>query len=173
MSEPKPDWLAIVMDIRSTIAGTFGAGSLPFFVQQLVDHTDRATDAWRMSVDYGSSCDRLGNLISAPLFTSERYPWPKGTKHEWAEPILQVGLGWLGDLANLDLGTGLLQVWGPEPDPTFRTIPLSELGSAAVAPVPHRESGAYDWGFADRPFEAHEPPVWLLTPGTISGGVSP
>lgn len=170
VSDPKPDWLAIVMDIRSTIIGTFGADPLPWLVQQLSEHIDRATDAWRMRVDYASSCDRLGNLISAPLFTSEKYPWPTGTEQEWAEPILQVDLKWLGEIAGLNLGSELLQVWGPEPNPTLRTVPRSELGSAMVAPVPDLESGAYDWGFADKPFEVHEPPVWLLTPGTMSLG---
>lgn len=78
-----------------------------------------------------SEADRRCGLISGPLFTSKRYPWPQthGTFHT---PVIQVNLDDACLLSGLPLGDGLLQVWASDeinsyPDIHHRVIPECHL----------------------------------------------
>lgn len=61
----------------------------------------------------GKEVDRLGNVILGPLFSSQEFPWPCEGDAPMA-PLLQINLGEAGELGNVDLGKGLLQIWLPK-----------------------------------------------------------
>jgi hypothetical protein len=60
-----------------------------------------------------SDIDRFGNVILGPLFSSKEFPWPWDADAPMA-PLLQINLEEAGELGNIDLGKGLLQVWLPK-----------------------------------------------------------
>lgn len=54
------------------------------------------------------------DLIGGVPYTSDDFPWPKTTDGEyWMQPILQLNLQEAGARLGIDLGSDLLQVWGP------------------------------------------------------------
>lgn len=59
------------------------------------------------------NCRRI-DLIGGLPFTSEKFPWPKTPGGDlWMQPILQLDLQNAGALLGIELGSDILQVWGP------------------------------------------------------------
>lgn len=103
--------------------------------------------------------DRMVPMLIGPLFTSEKHPWPcQGTK--FREPIAQFDLEWVGNLANVNLGTGILQLWlGPSfDDYEIRIIPIEDYDRPLLTPIP---AGVNRSHFANRPFFAGDSGSWL------------
>lgn len=89
-------------------------------------------------------CDRTRGMISGPLFTSARFPWPEFNER-FMEPIAQFYLDEVGTLDQADLGEGLLQLWvGPGiEDYLIRIIPRSEISPEVITIPPAKIRGEY------------------------------
>jgi hypothetical protein len=102
--------------------------------------------------------DRSKPMLSGPLFTSERHPWPK-LKDRYREPVAQIDMKVAGGLVGTDLGEGLLQLWvGPDyDDHLIRVIPAEDLASEALSAVPDCVTVEY---FEKAPFSAGSWRAW-------------
>ena len=98
------------------------------------------------------SC-RMMDLIGGFPFTSEEFPWPKcGTTGLPMQPIVQLNLRTAGARLGIDLGTDLVQVWGPvandakslstlRSDFVLRRIPQEKLLTRATTERPDWQQG--------------------------------
>lgn len=82
-----------------------------------------------------SEIDRTRPLLSGPLFTSERHPWPN-EDGVWLEPIAQIDLAEVGRLGGCDRGTGLLQAWMHGFEGWLRIIPVADVRRGLLTPIP-------------------------------------
>jgi hypothetical protein len=103
--------------------------------------------------------DRLQPMLIGPLFTSEKYPWPRDSD-TYREPISQFDLEWAGQIGGVDLGTGILQLWlGPSwDDYEIRVIPKDDFKPELLTPIPDGVTHAY---FKDGMFFAGDFQSWL------------
>jgi hypothetical protein len=103
--------------------------------------------------------DRMAPMLIGPIFTSDRHPWPRHGK-KFREPIVQFDLEWAGKLANVNLGTGVLQLWlGPSfDDREIRIIPKEDFDPRLLTAIPKGVNRSY---FAKGPFFAGDVGSWL------------
>lgn len=89
--------------------------------------------------------DRCASMLSGPLFTSTKHPWPKlsesrnGDKVQvegFCEPILQIQMDLLSRVAGQRFKRGLVQVWMDGCDSVVRFIPERDAQADALGPVP-------------------------------------
>lgn len=162
------DWAAVVDEVRALVDASYPRGvDRPSRIIELAGHLDRVTTAWPLIVDYSpGACDRRGDLLSGPLFTSADYPWPR-SGDQWCEPILQINLAHWGERAQRDVGRGLLQLWEPWTDGQIRIIPESAL-SAPMSDIPSVRAADYPCVLSDDDDDSDQP-KWLECPGRIVG----
>jgi hypothetical protein len=167
MSTPV-DWAAIVTEVREVVDESYPPDvARPSPIVELAGHLDRVTTAWPLIVDYTpGDCDRRGDLLSGPLFTSSDYPWPR-CGDQWCEPILQIDLARWGERAQRDVGRGLLQLWEPQTYGKIRVIPESAL-NAPITGIPSERGTDYRSIVSDDDFDSDRP-KWLECPGRITG----
>lgn len=167
-----PDWRVVVARVRDAIDDAYPAGGKrPTLVDELAGHVERATKAWPLLVDYGSGeVDRRGDLLSGPLYTSGRYPWPRDGGR-WREPVLQLDLERWGARGGRDVGRGLLQLWEPRTSGLIRVIPPEALADPPSL-IPSERGGDYSSVFGHNDPETGRP-EWLDRPGRITGFGSP
>ncbi len=84
--------------------------------------------------------DRLGDFMIGPAYTSTEYPWPTDEDGAPMAPLLQLNLERASALGNIDLGSGLLQVWMPDrkcapEDQYLRVIPREDVSANRMTPV--------------------------------------
>jgi hypothetical protein len=86
-------------------------------------------------------------------------PLPRHDK-KFREPIVQFDLEWAGKLANVNLGTGVLQLWlGPSfGDREIRIIPKEDFDPRLLTAIPKGVNRSY---FAKGPFFAGDVGSWL------------
>lgn len=80
--------------------------------------------------------DRTCSMLSGPFFTSENHPAPLGKNGYTMHPIVQIDLSILSRAFNIDLGTGLLQLWfdlSTNID-VIRTISRNEIARTNTTP---------------------------------------
>ncbi len=117
---------------------------------------------WTYPVKYNfrklSRKNRTQPLISGPLYTSEKYPWPMGKAGQPLEPICQLNLAETGSVAQIELGNGLLQLWMDGSDGVLREIPNDDVSLDLLAVVPE-EITKFVWKhtMADRIYESMDP----------------
>ncbi len=87
-----------------------------------------------------SEIDRLGDVLCGPIYTCEDFEWPVESGHPMV-PIIQLDLSRCSELGQIDLGTGLLQVFighakflGEEA--FIRVIPKEKVQLSKLLPVP-------------------------------------
>ena len=117
-----------------------------------------------------SDVDRLSPMIIGPLFTSEKYPWPENDGQLF-EPILQFDLEWAGELAKVNLGKGILQLWlgsllSEFNDHFIRIIPKEDFRHEFISPIPNNINIEY---FSEDSYFAGQKFSWL---DTLNGGKS-
>jgi hypothetical protein len=140
-------------------------------VAELAGHIDRIAGAWPLRVDYRSGpADRRGDLLSGPLYTSERHPWPHDGER-WCEPIVQLDLTRWGAVGGRDVGQGLLQLWDPHDCGLVRVIPPGDLTDSPTPP-PSEIAEDYAYALGDVGSETGRP-AWLDRPGRIIGFGTP
>ena len=88
------------------------------FVEQWVDIYAKAVRPFCTPTfskqDTSDVTQRRGTLVGGFPYTSASFPWPKVPGSElFMQPIVQLNLATVSQLLKIDLGTGLLQVWGP------------------------------------------------------------
>lgn len=81
-------------------------------------------------------------MLAGPLFTSEAWPWPC-EDGRWLEPVLQVDLATLGALGGVALGDGWLQVWATGDRAITRVVPVDQVATAPLTPLPSADPAAY------------------------------
>lgn len=115
--------------------------------------------SWMIPIDYKSvplrEVDRVGPILLGPLYTSGKYPWPQ-KEGVYLEPIAQFDLESIGTLGDVELGSGLLQLWlGPGfMDSFIRVVPKASVNRSLMSPIPddiYRDSkklatGSCHWG---------------------------
>lgn len=103
---------------------------------------------WTYSVKYNfkklSGVDRTKPLISAPLYTSKKYPWPHSDDGKPLEPICQLNLAEAGAVAQISLGSGLLQLWMGDTEGMLREIPDHDVQLDQLTDVPN-EIATFVW----------------------------
>lgn len=106
-----------------------------------------------------SLVDRMQPMLIGPLFTSKKYPWPRDGE-KYREPVAQFDLEWAGQLAGVDLGAGIIQLWiGPSfDDSEIRVIPKSDFLPEQLTAIPQDVTHAY---FKDSFFFAGDFGSWL------------
>lgn len=88
------------------------------FISRLVDQFSTVTRTFSrptyLPQDLGNQSQRTDDMVGGFPYTSESYPWPKTPGSDLPmQPIVQLNLGTVGRILGADLGTELLQVWGP------------------------------------------------------------
>ena len=74
--------------------------------------------------------DRCGDILSGPLFASEKHPWPVNSNGLYMLPCLQINLTECSRVMQAEYGTGMLQVWGDQEDVAkfyLRLIPRRDV----------------------------------------------
>lgn len=74
--------------------------------------------------------DRCGDILSGPLFASEKPPWPVNSNGLYMLPCLQINLTECSRVMQAEYGTGMLQVWGDQEDVAkfyLRLIPKRDV----------------------------------------------
>lgn len=82
--------------------------------------------------------NRLKPMFCGPFFTSKDFPWPE-IDGRYAEPIAQLNFDEIQTISPIQIGSGMLQLWGGEfgtDDFFIRIVPSSELKKENIAPVP-------------------------------------
>lgn len=77
-----------------------------------------------------SELDRCGDILSGPLFVSEKHPWPANINGLYMLPCLQINLTECSRVMKAEYGTGMLQVWGDQEDVSkfyLRLIPRRDV----------------------------------------------
>ena len=117
---------------------------------------------WTYPVKYNfrklSRKNRTQPLISGPLYTSEKYPWPMSKFGQPLEPICQLNLAEAGSVAQVNLGNGLLQLWMDGIDGVLREIHNDDVSLNFLTVVP-AEITKFVWKhtMADRFHESTDP----------------
>lgn len=123
--------------------------------------------------------NRRAQMISGPLFTSYRHPWPVRAHGGYCEPMIQLDLEFLSQKVGFSLGSGLLQLWMDGLDGLVRVVPRQEVVTAQVTPVDenvrvyfaHRSNHAGN-AYRDWPND-HSVAPWLQTPFSFRGLSAP
>jgi hypothetical protein len=88
--------------------------------------------------------DRKANMFGGQPFTSEKHPWPLTENGSPYYPLAQLDLQQISDLQNIDLGSGLLQVWLDITDAdlphTMRLIDPADMDECLLLDIPTLES---------------------------------
>jgi hypothetical protein len=130
--------------LHKAIDRAFSYDNCPFSMeeaQELEFYRDAAAHLrWSYPIGYEyrivTQEDRLETLFSAPLFTSQAYPWPTDKKGNPLEPICQIDLRIPSELSGLVLGDGVLQLWMDGVDGRLRLIPRQEVEADNLTSVP-------------------------------------
>jgi hypothetical protein len=106
--------------------------------------------------------DRLSPMLIGPLFTSDKHPWPRNARR-YLEPLIQFDLEWAGQLGNVNLGKGILQLWLTPFGSEFnhheiRVIPKEDFLLELLSPIPEVITRHY---FGDNSYFAGEEYSWL------------
>ena len=106
--------------------------------------------------------NRLNDLATGLMFTSEKHPWPCGPllhlRGEFGRtpkalgprsgpplaPYLQVDLRQLGQSAGRNVGSGVLQIWSEGIYKWLRVIPHTEFRENALLPVSEEQLQVFD-----------------------------
>jgi hypothetical protein len=92
-----------------------------------------------------SRVNRLHSMFCGPFFTSNEFPWPE-IDGRYAEPIVQLNLEEIQSISSVQIGSGMLQLWGGEwgeDDFLFRIIPRPELKKKNMSAIPECIEGEY------------------------------
>lgn len=107
--------------------------------------------------------DRMSAMLIGPLFTSDRHPWPRKDRR-FLEPLIQFDLEWVGNVGNVNLGSGILQLWLDSSRsiesvcPEFRVIPKEDFIPEMLSPIPKTINRRY---FKDKSLFAGDEDSWL------------
>lgn len=128
--------------------------------------------------------NRLNDIATGLMFTSEKHPWPCGPLQLEGEfggtpkalgprngaplaPYLQVDLRRLGQSAGRNVGSGVLQIWSEEIYQWLRVIPHREFRENALLPVSEEQLQVFDdelefvsWSLDDDDDCAYEMTAW-------------
>lgn len=101
-------------------------------------------------------------MFIGPLFTSDKHPWPRNARR-YMEPLIQFDLEWAGQLENVNLGKGILQLWLGSCWSEFKTheiriIPKEDFLPELLTPIPKVINRRY---FGDNSYFAGEEYSWL------------
>ena len=88
------------------------------FISKLVDQFAKVTRTFScptyLPQNTGNPAERTDDMVGGCPYTSDSYPWPKTPGSELPmQPIVQLNLAGVGKILGVDLGSDLLQVWGP------------------------------------------------------------
>jgi len=88
--------------------------------------------------------NRLSSMLSGPLYTSDEFPWPRRTQFRegkmveadgYCEPLFQIELDLLSQIAGINLGSGLVQVWMDGLYGSVRHIDGKSISKRELTPV--------------------------------------
>lgn len=138
----------------------FAASKNSSFLTKLIDcfsKTTRIFSCPTMSRQESNSLShRVDDLVGGIPFTSSSYPWPLTSSNDLPmQPIVQLNLGSAGKILGAEIGSELLQVWGPVAtdyrDLSFdssafllRLIPQSALAEIPLDPPSYWTADSYD-----------------------------
>lgn len=140
-------------------------------VVELQAHLSAIAMAWPLRLSAPEpEIDRCRSLLSGPLFVSATHPWPHADGH-WLEPVVQVDLAWLGAVGDQSLGEGLAQVWTSARSAMVRIVPVHDVCSKALLPLPSVDVG--DYHRRTRAIADNMLPQWLNEGRAILGVETP
>lgn len=116
--------------------------------------------------------ERETAILNAPLYTSERHPWPRNAAGLYLLPIVQLDLAELSALSGVDLGTGLAQLWQDEITMVPRLVPTGDISREVVTDIPEFLRGVnleeLHYSLGD-----HGMPYFLTRPYKVNGFSGP
>lgn len=126
-------------------------------------------DLAKVSLD---ELDRERALLNAPLYTSQKHPWPRSAKGMYLLPIAQLDLAELSEFSGVNLGEGLAQLWQDEIKMVARWVPAQDISYEFITDIPEFSRGSnleelhYDLG-------DHGLPYFLTRPYKVTGFSGP